>query len=150
MECKEVQERVWERTAGALTDAEKAAFDSHLNVCASCRKVAEADRRLSEALAGLPGADVRVPSWAQVKAAHSARPRRTLRLWLAPAMASATALGVATWMVFSGSPGATTRDEAVAMTDSVFGEAHMMLAASDQTGDPNRVISWMYEAQDAR
>ncbi len=150
MECAEVQERLLERQAGTLTDAEEAAFAAHIAGCASCRRVADADERLSKALSALPKAEVRVPSWAQVKAAHAARRRRSVRLWLAPAMASAAALGAAAWMVFAGAPEAAQRADSNPVPDAAFGEAHMLLAVADQTADPNRVVAWMYEGQDAR
>jgi anti-sigma factor RsiW len=146
--CTEVQQRIWERASGLLSDDEWAAMERHLAECNECRRVADADSMLSKALASLPAAEVRVPTWAQVKAAHAPLRPKVRRWWIASSLASATAVAAMAWFIFAGQPRVVSPImETAENNEASFGQAHLMLAASDPSADPNRAISFMYEAR---
>ncbi|MBM3492778.1 MAG: hypothetical protein FJX72_00430 [Armatimonadetes bacterium] len=119
--------------------------------CAACRRQLEADARLCDALSELGSAPIVRPTWAQVKAAHAAqRPSRRF-LWMAPAFGSAAVAAAVLWIALIG--GGRIQTPPVVATDTsdtTAREAHLMLAASDLSGDPNRAIVAWYGGRESR
>jgi len=153
MNCTETRERIVAYRSGWLSPDEQAALAGHLDRCATCRRQLDADARLCEALASLPATEVRVPGWEQVRAAHTAQPPALPRWLLVPAFGAASAAAALLWLVVVG-PHASRTPEPVPQAEASSGiarQAHMMMAASDLGGDPNRaIVAWYAGLQSER
>lgn len=148
MKCAEVRDNIAARRSGWLSSRDEAALDAHLAACDACRRQMDADARLSELLSALPQPRFASPTWAPVKAAHSPARRSRRWFWLAPAFGSAAVAAGVLWITLFGI-GRTPGPQQVAMDtmDKAARETHLMFAASDLSGDPNRaVVVWLGDA----
>jgi hypothetical protein len=99
---------------GALDDADRAAFEAHLETCAACRARVEEARAGRDLLAGLAPSDLQgaapVPDTMLAGLVRAARRERNRRRWLttslgAAAAACAIALTIVLWPASSGPSG---------------------------------------------
>ena len=146
MKCADVRDNIAARRSGWLSPEHERALDAHLAGCAECRAQMEADARLCDVLQAVEPMGVRVPAWAQVKAAKATRRPMRRPLWVAPALGTAALAAAALWMMVGrlGNVGTT----AIVASDSLDQSArqtHMLLAVSDVGGDPNRAVAVLFE-----
>jgi hypothetical protein len=120
---------------GALDQADRAAFEAHLETCADCRaRVAEA-RPATELLAGLTLLDIAdptpVPETLLPGLLRAAQRERSNRRWLTGALgalaaACITALVVVLWPTGSGESGPALRAFSVVQTSPVTASARLV------------------------
>jgi hypothetical protein len=135
MNCQEVREKIAGLSDGWLDRNEIQPVAEHINQCAECRKEAELDLRLVEAIMKLEETSVPAMRW------EPAQPRKPLvwRLaWLSPVAAGA--LMVAFWWRPAEAPIVGTDSIAVSTEAQALDNAHMTLTLSDGGSDPNRAI----------
>lgn len=152
MKCDKVRDKIVARRSDWLKPREAAEFDEHVAHCAECRRQVDADLRLCEALDGVASVSVTTPTWSQVRAAHAPARRPFARWILAPAIGAAAASTALLWIAVYG-PRSGDLPIAGASRDSQITtarQAHMMMAASDASGDPNRAIVAWYLGSEER
>lgn len=100
MICKLINQRLDDYVDGALGADEQRALDEHIDACAACRQLVEAERHLRELLANYPAPrpDAGYFDRALARATHLGSTRQRNR-WVLTGFGAAIAAGLLAWII---------------------------------------------------